>query len=63
MLEKCEGVVPFLRKHGPKLKILQTGFIPGINVFDICINLEKFEVPAEKAGVRPAPGRRFRRQN
>lgn len=52
VLDKCEGAITFLRKHGSKLRSLELGFLPGVSVFDICPNLEEFQVPCEKPGVR-----------
>ncbi|KAF5356188.1 hypothetical protein D9756_004306 [Leucocoprinus leucothites] len=50
ILDKCEGAITFLRKHGSKIRSLELGFLPGVSVFDICPNLEEFVVPREKPG-------------
>ncbi|KAF9448839.1 hypothetical protein P691DRAFT_813495 [Macrolepiota fuliginosa MF-IS2] len=50
VLDKSEGAITFLRKHGHKLRYLELGFLPGVSVFDICPNLEEFIVPSEKPG-------------
>ncbi|KAJ3567819.1 hypothetical protein NP233_g6116 [Leucocoprinus birnbaumii] len=50
VLDKCEGAITFLRKHGSKIRTLELGFLPGVSIFDICPNLEEFIVPSEKPG-------------
>ncbi|KAF7784802.1 hypothetical protein Agabi119p4_967 [Agaricus bisporus var. burnettii] len=50
VLDRCDGAITFLRKHGSKLHTLELPFLPGISVFDVCSNLKKFIIPGEKHG-------------
>lgn len=52
VLDRCDGAITFLRKHGSKLHTLELPFLPGVSVFDVCSNLKKFIIPGEKHGVR-----------